>query len=76
MLIRIRRSKDLLKQFQQFECSSLLAFSSCVYCTTHNDKCGSIGTKWLFFFISIEECCFVFEKNIDKKLANRISYQI
>ena len=38
--------------------------------------------KWLFvflfvcfFFTFIEECCVVIEKNIDKKLANRISYQ-
>ena len=29
----------------------------------------------LFFFTFIEECCVVIEKNIDKKLANRISYQ-
>ena len=43
----------------------LLAFNSCVYCTTCYNKCGRIGTKWLFFFIFI-----------DKKLANRISYQI
>ena len=30
---------------------------------------------WLFFTF-IEECCVVIEKNIDQKLANRISYQI
>ena len=76
MLIRIRRSKDLLEQFQEFECSSLFAFNSCVYRTTRYNKCGRIGTKWLFFFTFIEECCVVIEKNIDKKLANRISYQI
>ena len=76
MLIRIRRSKDLLLQFQSFECSSLFASNSCVYCTTRSNKCGRIGTKWLFFFTFIEECCVVIEKNIDKKLANRISYQI
>ena len=76
MLIRIRRSKDLLLQFQAFECSSLFASNSCVYCTTPFNKCGRIGTKWLFFFTFIEECCVVIEKNIDKKLANRISYQI
>ena len=76
MLIRIRRSKDLLLQFQSFECSSLFASNSCVYCTTRYNKCGRIGTKWLFFFTFIEECCVVIEKNIDKKLANRISYQI
>ena len=29
-----------------------------------------------FFLTFIEECCVVIEKNIDKKLANRISYQI
>ena len=29
-----------------------------------------------FFFTFIEECCVVIEKNIDKKLANRISHQI
>ena len=29
-----------------------------------------------FFFTFIEECCVVIEKNIDQKLANRISYQI
>ena len=29
-----------------------------------------------FFFTFIEECCVVIENNIDKKLANRISYQI
>ena len=28
------------------------------------------------FFTFIEECCVVIEKNIDQKLANRISYQI
>ena len=28
------------------------------------------------FFTFIEVCCVVIEKNIDKKLANRISYQI
>ena len=71
MLIRIRRSKDLLLQFQSFECSSLFASNSCVYCTTRR-----IGTKWLFFFTFIEECCVVIEENIDKKLSNRISYQI
>ena len=76
MLIGIRRSKDLLEQFQEFKCSSLFAFNSCVYCTTRYNKCGRIGTKWLFFFTFIEECCVVIEKNIDKKLANRISYQI
>ena len=51
---------------------------------THYNKCGRIGMKWLFvffclfgffFFTFIEECCVVIEKNIDKKLANRISYQ-
>ena len=42
---------------------------------TRYNKCGRIGTKWLFFFILIEECCAVIEKNIGKKLANRISYQ-
>ena len=42
---------------------------------THYNKCGRIGMKWLFvfFFTFIEECCVVIEKNIDKKLANRIS---
>ena len=39
-------------------------------------KCDRIGTKWLFFFTLIEECCAVIEKNIDKKLVYRISYQI
>ena len=43
---------------------------------TRYNKCGRIGTKWLFFFIIIEECCVVIEKKIDKKLVNRISYQI
>ena len=76
MLIRIRRSKDLLLQFQSFECSSLFASNSCVYCTTRFNKCGRIGKKWLFFFTFIEECCVVIEKNIDKELVNRISYQI
>ena len=78
MLIRIRRNKDLLLQFQSFECSSVFASNCCVYCTTRYNKCGRIGTKWLvfFFFTFIEECCVVIEKNIDKKLANRISYQI
>ena len=76
MLIRIRRSKDLLLQFQSLKCSSLFASNSCVYCKTRYNKCGRIGTKWLFFFTFIEECCVVIEKNTDKKLANRISYQI
>ena len=32
---------------------------------------------FFFFFLTfIEECCVVIEKEIDKKLANRISYQI
>ena len=76
MLIRIRRSKDLLEQFQEFECSSLFAFNYCVYWTTCYNKCGRIGTKWLFFFTFTEECCFVMEKNIGKKLPNRISDQV
>ena len=50
-------------------------FNYCAYCMTRYNKCGRIGTKWLFFFILIEECCAVIEKNIGKKLANRISYQ-
>ena len=73
---RIRRSKDLLLQFQSLKCSSLFASNSCVYCKTRYNKCGRIGTKWLFFFTFIEECCVVIEKNTDKKLANRISYRI
>ena len=76
MLIRIRRSKDLLKQFQEFECSSLFAFHYCVYWTTRYNTYGGIGTKWLFFFTFTEECCFVMEKNIGKKLPNRISDQV
>ena len=64
------------RQFQSFEYSSLFAYNSCVYCTTRYNKCGRIRTKWLFFFTFIEECCVVTKKNIDKKLANRISYQI
>ena len=64
------------RQFQSFEYSSLFASNSCVYCTTRYNKCGRIGTKWLFFCTFIEECCVVIEKNIDRKLANRISYQI
>ena len=77
MLICIRRSKDLLEQFQEFECnSSFFAFDSCVYCTTHYNKCGRIGTIWLYFFAFIKECCVMMKKNIGKKLANRISHQI
>ena len=76
MLIRIRRSKDLLEQFQEFECSSLFAFNYCVYFTTRYNTCGRIGTKWLFFFTFTEECCSVMEKNIGKKLPNRISDQV
>ena len=72
MLICIRRSKDLLEQFQEFECSSLFAFNFCVYRTTRYNKCSRIGTKWLFFFTFTEECCVVIEKNIGKKLPNRI----
>ena len=68
MLIRIRRSKDLLEQFQEFECSSLFAFNYCLYWTTRYNTCGRIGTKWLFFFTFIEECCVVIEENIDKNL--------
>ena len=77
MLIRIRRSKGLLQQFQWLECSSFFTSNSCLYCTTRDNKCGRIRKKWLdFFFLTfIEECCVVIEKNIDKKLANRISYQ-
>ena len=48
----------------------------CLYLIPTYNKCGRNGTIWLFFFIFIEECCVVTEKNIDKKLANRISYQI
>ena len=40
------------------------------------NKCSKIGTKWLFFFIFIDECCVVSEKNIDKQNCNRISHQI
>ena len=29
-----------------------------------------------FFFTFIKECCLVIEKNVDKKLANRIIHQI
>ena len=76
MLIRIRRSKDSLEQFQEFECSSLFAFNYCLYWTTRYNTCGRIGTKWLFFFTFTEECCFVMEKNIGKKLPNRISDQV
>ena len=77
MLICIRRSKDLLEQFQEFECNnSFFAFDSCVYCTTHYNKCGRIGTIWLYFFAFIKECCVMMKKNIGKKLANRISHQI
>ena len=36
-----------------------------------NEMAGFFG-----FFTFIEVCCVVTEKNIDKKLANRISYQI
>ena len=39
-------------------------------------KGSKIGTKWLFIFIFTEEYCVVNEKNIDKKLPNRIRYQI
>ena len=49
--------------------------NSYVYYTTRYNKCGRIGSKWLGFFIYLI-CCAVIEKNIDKKLANRISYQI
>ena len=59
-----------------FNSSNAVLSNSCVLCTTRCNKCGRIGTKWLFFFTFIEECCVVIEKNIDKKLANRISYQI
>ena len=38
------------------------------------NEAGLERNDWFFFFI--EECCVVIEKNIDKKLANRISYQI
>ena len=31
---------------------------------------------FFFCFTFIEECCVVIEKNTDKKLANRISYQV
>ena len=48
----------------------------CSYLIPTYNKCGRNGTIWLFFFIFIEECCVVTEKNIDKKLPNRISYQI
>ena len=35
------------------------------------------GWFFLFCFLTfIEECCVLSEKNIDEKLANRISYQI
>ena len=76
MLIRIRWSKEAKARFQEFECSSLFAFNSCVYCTTRYNKCGRIGTRWLYFFTYIEECCIVMEKNIGEKLSTRFSYQI
>ena len=59
-----------------FNSSNAVLSNSCVLCTTRCNKCGRIGTKWLFFFTFIEECCVVIEKNIDKKLAIRISYRI
>ena len=59
-----------------FNSSNAVLSNSCVLCTNRCNKCGRIGTKWLFFFTFIEECCVVIEKNIDKKLAIRISYRI
>ena len=54
-----------------------MASKSCVQDTTRYNKCGRIGRKWpVFFFTFIKECCLVIEKNVNKKLANRISHQI
>ena len=78
MLIRIRRSKDLLWQFQWFECCSLFTSNSCVYCTTRYNECGRIGTKWLvfFFYLYWRNVVLWLKRTSTKKLANRISYQI
>ena len=59
-----------------FNSSNAVLSNSCMLCTTRCNKCGWIGTKWLFFFTFIEDCCVVIKKNIDKKLASRISYRI
>ena len=44
-------------------------------CSKHQNTWEDTGNGF-FFFNCIEECCVVIENNIDKKLANRISYQI
>ena len=72
----LEEAKIYCYNFNRSNAVVFFASSSCVYCTTRHNKCGRIGTKWLFFFTFIEECCVVIKKNIDKKLANRISYQI
>ena len=75
MLIRIRRSKDLLKQFQEFECSSLFAFHY-----AYTGRLAIIHTAELerndCFSLPLLRNVVLMEKNIGKKLPNRISDQV
>ena len=80
MLIRIRRSIycNNFNSSNAVVCSHLiLAYT--VWLTIMNAvelERNSCFVLFCFFFTFIEECCVVIEKNIDRKLANRISYQI
>ena len=79
MLIRIRRSKLKIycKNFNRSNavvCSHLILAYTVRLAVINAAELERNG--WVFFFTFIEECCVVIEKNIDKKLANKISYQI
>ena len=79
MLIRIRRSK--LKIYcKNFNRSNAVVFSHLILAYTVRlaviNAAELERNGWVFFFTFSEECCVVIEKNIDKKLANKISYQI
>ena len=81
MLIRIRRSIycNNFNSSNAVVCSHLiLAYT--VWLTIMNavelERNGWFFFVCFCFFTFIEECCVVIEKNIDRKLANRISYQI
>ena len=79
MLIRIRRSKLKIycKNFNRSNavvCSHLILAYTARLAVINAAELERNG--WVFFFTFIEECCVVIEKNIDKKLANKISYQI
>ena len=57
-------------------CSHLILASAVLLAIINAVELERNGCFFVFFFPFIEEYCVVIEKNIDKKLANRISDQI